>query len=313
MPDNERPALYTFWTPGYWPVWLGLGFLRLICLLPHMLRLRVGFAIGRLAHSLLASRRAITRRNIELCFPDLDTGERDALARRHFEALGASFIEMGMGRWASMRQRERLMTVEGSEHVTGPASEGKGVILLSAHFTTLESTGRVLKKHLPPFDAVYRRHKNPFMTEILRSGREMSARATIEKNDIKQMVRCLRDGVPVWYAPDQSYSGKQSALIPFFGVPAMTNTATSALGKLGKAVAVPYLPQRHADGTYTLKLLPALTDFPSNDPVADTEKYVAVLEEHIRQCPEQYYWIHRKFKNRPAPLPDAYSDLESLK
>jgi KDO2-lipid IV(A) lauroyltransferase len=117
----------------------------------------------------------------------------------------------------------------------------------------------------------------------------------------------------VWYAPDQSYAGKQSALVPFFGVPSMTNTATSSLGRLGKAVAVPYFPQRLKDGSYKLTLLPAIGGFPSGDPVVDAEKYNSVLEEQIRQCPEQYYWVHKKFKNRPAPLPDVYADLDSLK
>lgn len=118
---------------------------------------------------------------------------------------------------------------------------------------------------------------------------------------------------PVSYAPDQSYHGKQSALLPFFGVPAVTNTATGMLGKLGKAVAVPYFPERLADGSYRLRILPALEDFPTDDPAADTEKYLAVLETQIRRCPEQYYWIHRKFKKRPPPLPEAYADLDELK
>jgi len=313
MKNDDRRRFSSFWAPRYWPVWAAMGFLRLVCLLPHSARLQIGFAIGRLGHRLAGSRRAVTRRNIELCFPELSTEERDDLALKHFEALGASFVEMGMGRWSSLGELERLMSIEGVEHVTRPASEGKGVILLSAHFTTLESSGRILSKHLPPFDAVYRKSKNAFMTEILRTGRELSARTTIEKNDIKQMVRSLRNGVPVWYAPDQSYQGKQSALVPFFGVPAMSNTATGALGKLGKAVAVPYFPERLPDGSYRLRILPAIEGFPSDDLVADTEKYVALLEQQIRRCPEQYYWIHRKFKNRPPPLPDAYSDLDELK
>lgn len=313
MTNSDRRPQRSFWAPRYWPVWFALGFLRLVCLLPHRARLRVGFTLGRIGHRLAGSRRAITRRNIELCFPELDPGQRDELALKHFEALGASFVEMGMGRWSSQQELDSLMQIEGVEHVNGPASEGRGVILLSAHFTTLESTGRVLSKHLPPFDAVYRRHKNAFMTEILRSGRELSARTTIEKNDIKRMIRSLREGIPVWYAPDQSFTGKQSAVIPFFGVPAMTNTATGVLGKLGKAVAVPYFPERLADGSYRLRIMPALEGFPSDDPVADTEQYVSLLEEQIRRCPEQYYWIHKKFKKRPPSLPDAYAGLDALK
>ena len=205
------------------------------------------------------------------------------------------------------------MQIEGIENLLKPLNEGTGVILLSAHFTSLEASGRVLKLHIPPFDGVYREHKSPFITEFLRSSREKSIRQAIEKNDIKTMVRSLRQGVAVWYAPDQSYSGKQSALVDFFGVPSMTNTATSSLGRLGRAVAVPYFPRRLKDGSYKLTLSPAIDGFPSGDSVVDAGIYNSILEEQIRQCPEQYYWVHKKFKNRPAPLPDVYADLDSLK
>jgi KDO2-lipid IV(A) lauroyltransferase len=187
-----------------------------------------------------------------------------------------------------------------------------GVILLSAHFTTLEISGRVLSLNSPPFDAVYRRNRSDFMTEILRTNREKSARSTIEKNDIKSMVRSLREGTPVWYAPDQSYNRKQSALLPFFGIPSMTNTATGTLARLGKAVVVPFFPRRLPEGGYLLTLLPPIEGVPGADPIEGTRKYLEVLEQQIRLCPEQYYWVHRKFKNRPEPLPDVYRDLEAL-
>jgi len=313
MKKTGRRPLYHFWTPNYWPAWLALGLLRLVCLLPHRTRLKVGFALGRIGHRLTPSRRAITRRNIELCFPGMNADERDALALAHFEALGASLIEMGLGHWASDEELNSLMKIEGIEHLRGPAAEGVGVILLSAHFTTIEVVGRVLKMHGPAYDGVYRKNRDPFYTEFLLRGREQAARRGIEKTDMKGMVRSLRAGVPVWYAADQSYSGKQSALLPFFGVPAMTNIATTTLGKLGKAVVVPFFPSRLKDGSYLLTILPPLEGFPGDDPVADTENFTAILEEYIRRYPEQYFWIHKKFKNRPAPLPDVYADLDSLK
>jgi KDO2-lipid IV(A) lauroyltransferase len=135
-------------------------------------------------------------------------------------------MEMGLGRWASDEKLCSMTTITGAEHIQKTLDDGFGVILLSAHFTTLELSGRVLALNCPPFDAVYRRFRSDFTTEIMASGREVSARRVIEKNDIKSMVRSLREGTPVWYAPDQSYHLKQSALLPFFGVPAMTNTAT---------------------------------------------------------------------------------------
>ncbi len=287
--------------------------LRLACLLPHRVALAIGRGLGRIAERLAGSRRAIVRRNIELCFPDLTPSERDALATQHFEALGMSLIEMGLGRWASDRTHSKIARLDGVEHLHEALERGKGVILLSAHFTTLEISGRLLAMNCPPFDAVYRKNRSEFITELQRTGRERSADATIEKRDIKKMVRRLREGRPVWYAPDQSYDRKGAAVIPFFGVPAMHTTATSTLARLGDAVTLPFFPRRLDDGSYVHTILPPLQDFPGDDPVEDTRKYLHVLEEHIRRCPEQYLWIHRKFKNLPQDYNDYYADLDSLK
>jgi KDO2-lipid IV(A) lauroyltransferase len=307
-----RKPLSHFRSPRYWPTWIGLGLLRLICLLPYRLQLGIGRMLGRIAHRFAKERRAISRRNIELCFPELSPGERDALTLAHFEALGMSIIELGLGRWAPDRKLLAMTRIEGAEHVRNAADRGVGVVLLSAHFTTLEISGRVLSLNIPPFDAVYRKNRSEFMTEILRTNREKSARGTVEKNDIKSMVRSLREGTPVWYAPDQSYNRKQSALLPFFGIPAMTNTATGTLARLGKAVVVPFFPRRLPEGGYVLTILPPVEGVPGDDPVEDTKKYLEILERQIRLCPEQYYWVHRKFKNRPEPLPDVYRDLAAL-
>ncbi len=309
----KRKPLYLYLSPSTWPIWTGLGLLRVICWLPHSVALAIGRGIGRLAHRVGGKRRAIVRRNIELCFPDLSPEQRDALARRHFDALGMSLIEMGLGRWASDEHLVRLTTIEGVEHVLRAVNDGRGIILLSAHFTTLELSGRVLKINIPPWDAVYRKSRSPFMTEVLRTGRERSAATTIEKRDIKSMVRRLRAGGIVWYAPDQSYNRKGAEVVRFFGIPSMHTTATSTLARLGKAVTLPYFPQRLPDGRYHLKILPPLEDFPSDDLVADTEKYVRALEDQIHRCPEQYLWVHRKFKDLPDTYPDYYADLDALK
>jgi KDO2-lipid IV(A) lauroyltransferase len=290
-----------------------MALLRLLCLLPHRVALGAGRALGIIAHAVAGSRRAVVRRNIELCFPELSAGQRDALAREHFKALGMAMIEMGLGRWASDEHLASITRLVGVEHVQEALDAGRGVILLSAHFTTLEIMGRVLAKEIPPFDAVFRKNRSEFMTELQRSGREVSADTTIEKRDIKKMVRSLRQGRAVWYAPDQSYSRKGAEVIEFFGVPSMHTTATSTLARLGEAVTIPFFPLRKPDGTYEMTLLPPFDDFPGDDPVADTKRYIALLEEHIRRVPEQYFWIHRKFKGLPEGHPDYYADLDALK
>jgi len=308
-----RKPLSSYWSPRYWPVWAGMGVLRLICLLPHRSALAIGRLLGRLAYAVGGSRRAIVRRNIELCFPELTSAELDAMVFDHFKALGMTVIEMGLGRWASDKHLASITRLNGIEHVHEALQSGRGVILLSAHFTTLEIMGRVLAANMPPFDAVFRRNRSEFMTELQRTGRERSAASTIEKRDIKQMVKSLRANRSVWYAPDQSYNRKGSEVITFFGVPAMHTTATSTLARLGKAAVVPFFPRRLEDSTYELTLYPAFDDFPSDDPIADTKRYVELLEQHVQTCPEQYFWVHRKFKDLPDGYPDYYSDLDASK
>lgn len=274
--------------------------------------MRLGRLFGRIAY-FGGARRAVVRRNIELCFPELSAEEREKLTKAHYLSLGMSLIEMGLGRWASDRTHLRIGKLEGLEHLTAALESGQGVILLCAHFTTIELSGRVLTLNCPPFDAVYRKNRSDFITELQRSVRERSADDTIEKRDIKKMVRNLRRGRAVWYAPDQSYDRKGSAVIKFFGVPTMHATATSTLARLGRAVTLPFFPRRLDDGTYVFSILPPLENFPSGDDVVDTKAYVNVLEAHIRKCPEQYFWIHRKFKNLPDGYPDYYADLDALK
>jgi len=305
----ERKPLSSFWGPKYWPVWFGMGLLRLVCLLPHRAALASGRVLGRLAYRIGGSRRAIVRRNIELCFPELTEQEHSDLTAEHFDAMGMMIIEMGLGRWAGDKHLASITAINGLEHVQAAVEKGQGVILLGAHYTTLEVSGRILALNIPPFDTVYRKNRSEFITELQRTGRERSAEKTIEKREIKTMVRRLRAGGIVWYAPDQSYSRKGAEIVEFFGVPTSHTTATSTLARLGNAVVIPFFPRRLKDGRYEMTLLPALENFPSDDPVADTRRYIAVLEEHIRTCPEQYFWIHRKFKDLPDEYPDYYADL----
>jgi len=309
----DRKPLSSYWAPKYWPTWVGMGLLRLLCLLPHRTALAIGRVFGRLAHRFGGRRRAVVRRNLELCFPALSIEERHALAYEHFKALGMTLIEMGLGRWASDAHLASLTKINGLEHLQEALDQGQGVILLAAHFTTIEISGRVLALNCPPFDGVYRKNRSEFLTELQRSGRERTVANTIEKRDIKKVIRSLREKRPVWYAPDQSYNRKGSEVVEFFGVPAMHTTATSTLARLGKAVAIPFFPRRLPDGRYEMTLLPPFENFPGDDPIADTRRYIAVLEEHIRSCPEQYFWIHRKFKDLPEGYPDYYSDLAASK
>jgi|TARA_B110000263_G_scaffold224899_2_gene215557 KDO2-lipid IV(A) lauroyltransferase len=311
MHQNNTKPLHHFFLPSHWPVWLLISLLKINSFLPYSRQLKHGKLLGRIGHKFLSKRRAITRRNLALAFPELSLSERNKLTLDHFEAMGISLIEFGLSRWASDKMLSKNSIWEGKENIQKALDTKRGIILLSAHFTSLEISGRIMKQEIPVFDVVYRRNHNAFINEILRSTRELSARTAIEKRDIKSMIRNLRNGGIVWYAPDQSYNQKQSEVLPFFDVPAMTNTATSTIAKLGNAVVLPFFPRRLPDGGYVLKFLPLMDNFPSDDSIEDTKKYIKILEDQIRLCPEQYFWIHRKYKNLPKNYENFYKDLNA--
>lgn len=286
-------------------MWLKLGVVRLACLLPYRPLMALGRLLGRSGHALLKERRQIANRNIELCLPQLDASEREQLVRAHFDSLGMAVFEIGLTWWADDERIGRMANYEGFEHLDRALSAGKGAILLSAHFTCLEICSRMLAERVG-LHAVYRPHRNPLLDEVMRRGRERSAEGTIRKDDIRQMIRALRKNIPVWYAPDQAYSGKTAQLVPLFGIPAQTNTATSRLARLTGAPVLPFLPWRDtASGRYHIVIGEPIANFPSGDDAADTLLFHELVEQRIREAPEQYLWIHRRFKNLPD-APDIY-------
>lgn len=306
-PRSDSPPLYRFWQPRYWPLWLSLSMLWLAVKLPFRIQLLLGRVAGFLLRVALPKRRRIAEINLRLCFPELGEAERSRLLNEHFASLGIAVFELGMAWWASEERIRRLVNARGLEHLEIAVAEGRGVIVLSGHFPATELTGRILKLTLPGLAAMYRPSHNPLVDEVLRRGRGRSATLLIPKDDIRLLLRTLKKGLPVWYAPDQSHRRRYSALVPFFHQPAMTNTALTKICQLSGAKVVPYLPRRRADGSgYDVDILPALADFPGESPEADAGRINALLEEHIRGAPEQYYWVHRRFKGRPPPLPDPY-------
>ncbi len=307
MEKTAQPAPWALLAPRYWGLWLLLGLMRVSVWLPYRWQLATGRGIGRILFRLARRRRHYARCNLKVCFPELSAAAIDELLRAHFEALGASLAEMALGWFGAPAKLKTLVHIQGGEHLEQALAGGKGVILYTAHFTTLEVCGPLLKELCPELCAMYRPHRNRMLDEIFRRGRLRSATTVIAKDNARGMIRCLRRNGVVWYAPDQSYRGKASELVEFFGEPAMTNVATSQLARLTGAVVVPYFPRRLKDGSgYVLVFGAPLQDFPGPDPVADTRRLNRLLEAHVRTCPEQYYWVHRKFKDRPSPYPDIY-------
>ncbi len=291
----------------YAVVWLGYGWMRTVVHLPFAWQLALGRAFGRLTRILAPSRRRIVARNLEVCFPEMSAAERERVLVEHFEALGASLIEMAMGWFGSAEAVRAKVRLEGREHLEAALAKRRGVILFSAHFTTFEFFWPALAPLCPRLCGMYKSQRNPVMNKIMNQGRGRYFDTLFAKDNVREMLRSLRANSAVWYASDQSYGGKSSALIPFFKEPAMTNTAISRIARVSGATVLPYFCRRLADDTYLMSFGAPLTDLPSDDEVRDTRRLTRVLEDYIRLCPEQYWWIHQRFKGRPAPLPDLYA------
>lgn len=294
--------------PRFWPTWSGLILLRLAIMLPLSIQLWLGRGLGGILFHLLPERRFYAARNLELCFPEFDEAARRKILKHSFRNIGMSVFETAMAWWASDHRLEGLYEIEGLDEVGKALADGHGVILLTAHFTSLDICGRMLNIAGLSYDAMYRRHNNPLMEEIMRRGRERCARTAIAKRDLRGIIRSLRGNRPVWYAPDQRSRGSMSAVVPFFGEAAVTSTATSLIAKSSRARVMPLVTIRDGNRPhYKLRILPALDNFPGDDAVADTLRINRAIESWIRECPEQYYWVHRRFRYRPEEYGDAYA------
>ncbi|HVR80798.1 MAG TPA: lipid A biosynthesis lauroyl acyltransferase, partial [Luteimonas sp.] len=223
--------------PRTWPAWLGIGALAALARLPWPLQRALGRGLGTLLRAILRQRRDIAARNLELCFPDLDSNARAALLRAHFAALGIGVFEFARAWWGSIAPLRRGLQIEGLEHVEAARAGGRGVIMVSGHFTTLEVCGRLLCDHVP-LAGMYRPYPQAAMEWAVRRGRARYAAAMFPKQDVRVAVRHLKRGGLLWYAPDQDPSRGDSVFVPFFGQPAHSLTSTHQLARLSGAAVV---------------------------------------------------------------------------
>ena len=290
-----------FLHPRYWLLWLGLAILWLLTQLPYRVLLRLGRGLGVVMRYAAASRRHIVTRNLELCFPGLSKTQRQDLMRENFASMGIAFFEMAMSWWWPKTRLSGLPQVHGLHHLQDAQAHGQGVILMAIHFTTLE-IGAALLGQRHTIDGMYRAHKNPVFDYVQRRGRERhnADAQAIEREDVRGMLKVLRQGRAIWYAPDQDYGAKQSIFVPLFGVPAATVTATSKFAKLGRAQVIPMKQTRLPKGQgYLIQVEAPLQDFPSNSDEQDCVRINQWVERAILTQPEQYLWAHRRFKTRP--------------
>jgi KDO2-lipid IV(A) lauroyltransferase len=295
-----------FLLPQYWPAWLALGLTRLLALQSYARVLSIGAALGTLARFVLPGQVRVARRNLQLCLPELDAAQREQILRDHFRSLGMTVGETSLVWWSDGERIRSLARIEGLEHLDRALAAGKGAIMLAAHFTTLEIGAKIMAA-TRPLHAVFKPTKNELISHYMVSRRDSHSEGVIAYDDIRGMVRALRGKGIVWYAPDQAYRRKGAEMVPFFGIPVATNTATSRLARLTGAAVLPYFVERLPEAAgYRVRIGAALDDFPSDDPVADTARYHALIEAEARRIPAQYLWVHRRLKGLGPDAPDYY-------
>lgn len=267
--------------------------------LAHLLSWPIAWAAGK--------RRAIVAANIALCFPELDARAQARLAARNLRCTAVSLFETSLAWFAPRSVTAGIVQVEGLEHLQRALQGGKGVLCLFSHFTMIELGGRLLSEALGrPMHQMVRRNNDPAVEAVIDRGRRAFCERTLEKRDLGELLRSLREGHPVGYAPDQNFN-LHMAFVPFFGQPAATLTMTSRIARLSRAPVLCVWVTRQPSGYgYRLRIDPPLPQFPSADPVADTARIIALLEAEVRKTPEQYLWAHRRFKTRPDGAGLAY-------
>jgi KDO2-lipid IV(A) lauroyltransferase len=300
---KRRKKIYD---PRVWPTWLAVGLAWLIARLPLGAIAKIGDVLGWLVYTFGASRRRITQTNLQLCFPDLTAAEREGLARASFThtalgALEALLVWLNPGR----RDIAARTEVHGLENLNAARALGRGVVLLGGHFSAMDVMGPRMRE--VDFDVMYRENKNPVWEWLQTRGRRHYFGAVIERSDTRTTLRRLRAGRAIWYAVDQDYGPRHSVFAPFFGVPTASITATARLARFNDSPVLLVSNFRDAEaGRWTVHFSEPVAEYPSGDDVADATRINRLIEAAVRTHPEQYLWMHRRFKTRPEGEASPY-------
>lgn len=296
--------------PRYWSTWIGIALLRCLALLPFSLQLTIGRCIGKLLAKTLKRRRHITEVNIALCFPELSTQEQQQLVDASLVSITLGVIELSLAWWASDKKILAISSIEGLELIDKAKSEGRGVLLFGAHFSSLDLSGRVFTLHRDA-DITYKDQKNKAFDYYLSQRRKRSFANIIPKNEMRRFIKLLRAKHVIWYAPDQDFGRQGAVFAPFFGSPCATLATTGKLLKLSHAKPLFYSHFRlEKDGKTHYK---GVISDPFQDQFSDNELANATLvnkaiEDALRSHPDQYLWAHERFRTREDPkAPKIYT------
>ncbi|PSW21459.1 lipid A biosynthesis lauroyl acyltransferase [Photobacterium sanctipauli] len=312
MSKSVAPSFsLSYLSPRYWPTLLMIGVMFLLSLLPYSVQFRLGQGLGKFLLGFMKKRRFTIERNLALCFPHLSEQARERMAEQNMGNSGLALFETGMAWFWSDARVKRHVKYEGMEHVEALEKQGKGALFIAVHSLNLELGARafgVMKSGI----GVQRANNNPCFNYFQCKGRSRSNRTLLDRKDVKGMLKALKTGGRVWYAPDHDYGLRRGTFAPLFAVEnACTTMGTSLLVDSAECEVVPFVFVRDCDsGQYTVKILPPLHDFPRNEPEKAAAFINNVVEQSIMEAPEQYMWLHRRFKTRPEGEASLYGPVQ---
>jgi KDO2-lipid IV(A) lauroyltransferase len=287
-----------FFLPKYWLTWLSILILFSISWLPYKMQRYLGEFLGKLLKFVAKKRYQVAKRNIELCFPELSEQKRAAMLKANLENAGMAILETSMGWWWPTWRVQRKAEFEGYEHIEAIKAKGKGVLAYGIHNMNLEFASRVLGLKAPSV-VFYRKHNNRLMEYMQYHGRNRANKYMVHKRNVRGLLNALDDGELCIYLPDQDYGRKMSEFIPFFAVPDVATTTGSLIfPKRANCESIFLVSMRTKTG-YKMIALPGLENFPSGDDKYDITRINQKIEEMVLMAPEQYLWMHKRFKTRP--------------
>lgn len=300
---SNKQTTTPLYHPKFWLIWLAMGILRVLVILPHAWLITIGRLFGRVLLIIAKRRRHIASVNLRLCYPELSDEQHKQLLQQTFEANAIGFVEAGIS-WLRPNRLPKLELVN-FENFDKLMASGKGLILVGAHYTTLDLAGRLLGGKIK-LNVLQRPQNNPVINYLMNRGRNSYLETpAMDQRDFRSIVKCLKQRRCLWFPADQDHGIKSSVFAPFFGIQAATLEMPTRLAKLTGA-NVAYLSYfRKADNSYRIELI-ELENFTGSDTVADATLLNAQLEKSLAAHPEQYMWVHRRFKTRPEGEPNVY-------
>jgi len=287
--------------PRTYPTWAGIILLRILSLLPYQIMMAIGSLIGLLALSIMRSRKRIAEINLKLCFPQKSDTERSELLIENFKSMGKGLMEVAIAWWWSDKRIKSLQIETSGLENLNPCN---GTIFLTAHFSSLELSARLLGQYAESY-AMYRPHTNEVLQYHYEKYRSKYSLGIIPRDDVRSMVKALKNNKGIWFAPDQNFARKGFLFSSFFGIPAATNPATSRFAELTGADVVPFFLTKDQNG-YKLTYEKKLTPFPSGSLQKDTDTINSIFQNWASKSPSQYNWIHRRFKTQPDKITPPY-------